>query len=185
MVCPSDDSLYQPFYYAGDPTQGALFNSSYGINEFLTCYAPSDQPGIPPIDEAYPVASNGYRKVDWPKVLSAPHSTDTIVSADNISGVLLEPYDPNTILNGDSSYAASNAYPLNYPNQYDWRRHASSKQKYGTLNVLYLDGHCATVNQGKSSGMTDAPNILNDINGLDYVLGPNVTGRAALQTMPY
>ena len=62
LVCPADDFPYQPFYYAGDPTQGLLFNSSYGINEFLTCYAPDDQPGVTPIDEAYPVSANGFRK---------------------------------------------------------------------------------------------------------------------------
>ena len=104
MVCPSDNHVYQPF--PSVPNQAVLFNSSYGINNFLTCYNPSATPASIPADEAYPVSLHGFRRVDWPKVLAAPHSSQTIVAADNYSGVLLEPYDPNTIPNADSQSTA-------------------------------------------------------------------------------
>jgi prepilin-type processing-associated H-X9-DG protein len=186
MICPADQFPYQPF--SAFPNEPLLFNSSYSINEFLTCYDPDCAPYATPQDEAYPVANNGFRKVDWPKALIAPHASDTIVAADSYSGVLLEPYDPNTPLNNDTSYAAAYPFPTNYPNQYEWRRHASSSAKYGTCNVLYLDGHVSPVIQGHSSTtnpLIDAPNVINPINGLDWQLGTTVNGAAVLQTQPY
>jgi prepilin-type N-terminal cleavage/methylation domain-containing protein/prepilin-type processing-associated H-X9-DG protein len=186
MICPSDEHIYQPF--PSVPGQQVLFNSSYGINNFLTCYNPGAISGATPVDEAYPIIPNGFRRVDWPKVLTAPHSAETIVAADNYSGVLLEPYDPNTIPNSDSQSTASQPFPNNLANQFDWRRHASPSAKRGQCNVLYLDGHVTSVRQGASSTsspLLDAAGVTNDICGLDWQLGTVVNGRALIQTQPY
>lgn len=185
MICPADQYVYQPF--APTPYQDVLFNSSYSINNFLTCYNPHCLPGATPQDEAYPVSNHGFRLVDWPLVLNARHSTETIVAADSYSGVILEPYDPNTLPNDDTAGSTSYPFPYNYPNQYDWRRHSGS-HKYGTCNVLYLDGHVASVTQGQSSTTDptlDAPGVINDINGLDWRLGAVVNAKAIQQTQPY
>jgi prepilin-type N-terminal cleavage/methylation domain-containing protein/prepilin-type processing-associated H-X9-DG protein len=190
MLCPADETPYQPFTTG---SQNLLFNSSYSINNFLTIWNPdfngtTYNNGVP-IDEAYPIFPGGFRKVAWPKVAIAPHSSDTIVAADSTSGTLLEPYDPNTIPNARTTEpSATFPYPSNLPNQYDWRRHAAPSANRGTCNVLYLDGHVSPVRQGQSSTTSpgfDAYNIINDINGLDGSLSANVQGAALLQTQPY
>ena len=185
MICPSQVQPYAPpLNPPPNPAMPNLFNSSYGMNEFLSIYDPTGNksPGPWPIDMAYLVSSHGYRKVDWPKVLNAPHSAETIVAADNYSDLLLEPYDPNTIPNNDSSYDV-----VNLPDQYDWHRHASHTAKYGFCNVLYLDGHVATCNQGPTStqsGIDDLNNV-SDICGLDYHLSTAVIAKAVRETQPY
>ena len=186
MLCPADEYLYQPF--PSVPGQELLFNSSYSINQFLTVYNPNCLPYAQPHDEIYTPSPTGPRHVDWPKVLIAPHSSDTIVAADSTSGALLEPYDPNTVPNARTIGSASLAYPNNLPNQFDWRRHASLSAKRGTCNVLYLDGHVSPARQGQSSAtspMFDAYDVINDINGIDGGLSPQVIGRALMQTQPY
>jgi prepilin-type N-terminal cleavage/methylation domain-containing protein/prepilin-type processing-associated H-X9-DG protein len=179
MSCPADQTPFQPF--PSVPGQNVLFNSCYGINEFVTINAPTWSGTAAPIDQYYPVSLNGFRRVDWPKVLNAPHSAETIVAADSISGWVLEPYDPNTVPNGDAPTAP-------YYHQYDWRRHAASKTKLGTCNVLYLDGHVSPARQGASSTTIpkiDAVGVVNDVCGLDYQLGASVNGKALRQTQPY
>jgi len=182
MICPSDENIYQPF--PSVPGQQVLFNSSYGMNEFLTCYAPDWTPTAAtpqPTDEAYPVSNHGFRRVDWPNVLNMPHSAETILAADNYSGVLLESYDPNTLPNGDAAAAP-------WANQFDWKRHAPAGAKRGKCNVLWVDGHVTPVNQGASSTTQsglDAAGVVNDVNGLDWQLGATVNAKATLQTQPY
>ncbi len=186
MICPADEHVYQPF--PSVPGQNILFNSSYGINNFLTCYNPDCLPGATPVDEAYPVSNHGFRQVDWPKVLTAPRSSEKFVAADNYSGVLLEPYDPNSVPNADTQSTASLTFPNNFANQFDWHRHAASGAKRGMCNVLYLDGHVSPVRQGASSTsnpLLDAVGVTSDICGLDWQLGAVVNARAVVQTQPY
>jgi prepilin-type processing-associated H-X9-DG protein len=183
MICPADQTPYQPF--PSVPGQQILFNSSYGMNEFVTCNAPSWGTGSymtpEPADEFYLVSPGGFRRVDWPKVSNAPHSSNTILAADNISGTVLEPYDPNTVPNAQAPTSP-------FANEYDWKRHAPSNAKRGMCNVLYLDGHVSPARQGQSSTSNptfDAPNVVNDICGLDGALGPTVIAKALQQTQPY
>jgi prepilin-type processing-associated H-X9-DG protein len=185
MICPSDPTPYNPFPAVAGQDQNILFNSSYGMNEFVTCNAGSwgqGQWATPePTDEDYPVYFHGFRRVDWPRVLNAPHPSETIVAADNTSGTVLEPYDPNTVPNNQSP-----TYPYN--NEYNWRRHAASNAKRGLLNVLYLDGHVSKAMQGQSSTsnpLFDSSTAINDINGLDSSLSPTVVAKAIRQTQPY
>jgi prepilin-type N-terminal cleavage/methylation domain-containing protein/prepilin-type processing-associated H-X9-DG protein len=179
VICPADPTPFQPF--PSVPGQNVLFNSCYGMNEFITCNAPTWSGVGPPMDQYYPVAYNGFRRVDWPRVLTAPHSAETIVVADNVSGPVLEPYDPNTVPNNDAPSAP-------YTDQYDWRRHAAVSAKRGICNVLYLDGHVSPARQAPSSTsspLLDAVGITGDIAGLDWQLGAAVNGKALRQTQPY
>ncbi len=183
MICPAQEKPYQPF--PSVPGQAILFNSSYGMNEFITCNAPNWGQGIYntpfPTDEFYPIFPGGFRRVDWPRVLSAPHSSTTIVAADNLYGTVLEPYDPNTVPNVQAPSAP-------FDNQYDWKRHAASGAKRGLCNVLYLDGHVAPAKQGRTSASNakfDDANAINDVCGLDGALSTNVRNKAIQQTQPY
>lgn len=187
MICPADPSPFKPFIF-GD-AEPLLFNSSYGINQFLTLWNPSHTKAMgSPVDRAYGVVPNGFRKVHWPRVLNAPHASETIVAADNYHNAMLEPYDPNTNPNANSGGVAGD--PNNEPNkdQYDWKRHASRSAKFGTLNVLYLDGHVTSVTQGPSSTanpMFDNETAMSDICGLNFNLSAGVIAKALRQTQPY
>ena len=183
FICPADQDPYTPFNTF--PNEPLLFNCSYGINQFLTINAPGFNPSPTspaPVDEWSTPSPTGTRRVNWPVVLNAPHATETIVAADTISGVVLEPYDPNTVPNQDV------ASDPTYANQFDWKRHASRSARRGNLNVLYLDGHVTVATQGPSSTATptqDDPNALSDICGIAYWLSPGVISKALHQTQPY
>lgn len=181
MICPADDHPYQPF--AGTPGQNVLFNSSYGINNFMSIWNynyPSTGPV--PKDEITPVGPGSLRQFDWPNVLQTQNASERVFIADNLSGVLLEPWYPNT-----PQLSAGPVFPDNYPNQFDWRRHASPSAKRGQANVLYLDGHAATVRQGQTSATNatqDDPNFIADICGLGGTSSATVQARAKHQFIP-
>lgn len=156
FICPSDDSPYRPFT---GPTELNLFNTSYGINNFMTIYDGagwSSTPGIP----------NGTDDISghtWPKRSQVRNSSEKIVVNEVESGALASPWSPNTFV------AAST-------DQWEWPRHSKAGDK-GRLNVLYADGHVATVVQGTDiAGKTS-----NDVSGLDFPFGPNVTIKAERQ----
>jgi prepilin-type N-terminal cleavage/methylation domain-containing protein/prepilin-type processing-associated H-X9-DG protein len=180
MVCPSDDHPYQPF--AGTTGQQILFNSSYGLNDFMSIWN-YNYPSTGPVPKDEITTAGGpYRRYDWPNVLQINNSSEKVFIADNLSGCLLEPWYPNT-----PQAISGYAYPDNYPNQFDWRRHANPHSKRGQTNVLFLDGHAATVRQGMTSTSNptqDDPNFSADICGLASTSSSTIITRAEHQLLP-
>ena len=184
FVCPADTNPFEPFNQDGSgPSLASMCQCSYGMNNFLTIdVGPQQETVLPLKDQDNPVTApltSSTRRVEWPKAFETPHPSNKVVVTDLYYGYIIDWYYPNTIPNADATQ-----YPWNL--QIDWRRHASSKSKVGTINVLYLDGHVATARQntnGKAGH--DQPNVVNDINGLDYSLGTTVVSAMKNQSQPY
>jgi prepilin-type processing-associated H-X9-DG protein len=149
------------------------------MNDFLSIDVGFGQETVLPLKDQDSPVTSGVRQVEWPKAYTATRASDKVVVTDLTHGYIIDWYYPNTIPNVDAP-----AYPWN--NQIDWRRHASSKSRAGTVNVLYLDGHVSPAIQNPN-GMNghDQPNVVNDINGLDYTLGTAVNAKMKFQSQAY
>jgi prepilin-type N-terminal cleavage/methylation domain-containing protein/prepilin-type processing-associated H-X9-DG protein len=160
FICPSDDEPFRPFTYPGEED---LFNSSYGINNFMSIYdgagwaAPA---GVP----------NGIDDISghaWPKRSSVKRSSEKILASEVHRSPMISPWYPNGF-----NYAQDE--------QWEWPRHAKSNGSAGQLNVLYCDGHVAVARQG-----SDIPDRAdNDISAMASDMGAGVIAKAESQWLP-
>ena len=162
MICPSDTSPFQPFTFPGEED---LFNTSYGINNYLSFY---DGEGF----GANPGVLDGIDGLNsrraWTKRAACRKPSDKLLVTDVKVGIVIETFYPNT----DD--------PVDDINEIDWPRHGNPKTpKAGAANFLYADGHVGTLRQGK-----DVAGQVNDVNGLLDFYGPVVRSLADRQWLP-
>lgn len=150
-ICPSNDNPYQPF--VANPGEDRLFRTSYGINRWASikdgdAFTNTLADGFDDLTKTtlYP----GHR---WPRRSQMKSPGEFVIVSELRWGYTLGYLTPNTVTSTPAGPAVEG--------EWDWRRHASSKDKFGKLNVLFLDGHVATATQG-----TDKANAVNDICGL-------------------
>jgi prepilin-type processing-associated H-X9-DG protein len=126
LVCPDDLEPYQPYQY---PTITSL-QCSYGINPFMSVAYDSPPDG----------RCNWYGHLHR-KVAGAKNSSDTILVMEMRWGWFGNWFEPNK---WEGAQAASEWF------DWDWyRHHAKSGNKVkGRSNVLWLDGHVTTTQQG-------------------------------------
>jgi len=111
-----------------------------------------------------------------PKVIAAKNTSEKILLAEVSYGWLASWFAPNSYLGG-AGVPGSEWF------DFDWYRHhvKSGNRLRGRMNVLYLDGHVASVNQG----VDVVGKFNNDICSMaDWVVGAEVAKRGERQWLP-
>jgi prepilin-type processing-associated H-X9-DG protein len=112
-----------------------------------------------------------------PKVLGVKNSSEKILLGEiKRYGWLINWFAPNT-WQGGAGVPGSDWYDT------DWYRHSvrpGSRTK-GKTNILWVDGHVTTVNQG-----SDIPGYFNNdiVSAADWVVGGSVAKRGEMQWFP-
>jgi prepilin-type N-terminal cleavage/methylation domain-containing protein/prepilin-type processing-associated H-X9-DG protein len=173
VVCPADDSPYWPFQEY--PNQKNL-QCSYGMNPMMSV-ANDEVPYGGGIPARAPLGVCDWYGHQQPKVTGAKNSSEKILLAEVNQGWIASWFAPNTY-QGGSGVPGSDWF------DWDWRRHQAKRGNNirGRSNVLYLDGHVATVKQG-----VDLPgSFSNDIYAMaNWNVGNEVMNRAAQQWLPF
>ncbi|MEA2707936.1 MAG: hypothetical protein QOF78_537 [Phycisphaerales bacterium] len=161
-LCPSHDTPYWPFQEY--PNHKNL-QTSYGLNPKMSVASDSNGDGI-----------CDFQVHKHPKVLGAKNSSEKILLGEVRSlGWIVSWYAPNTWQGGSGT--GSDWF------DWDWYRHNTrpGSRTKGKSNVLFLDGHVATVNQG-----VDQPGrYANEIySAADWIVGTGVSKRGERQWYP-
>ena len=171
-ICPSDDNPFPP--YGG--SRAEWFRCSYGLNNLMTIHDGAGWSIHPDMldgqDDITPWADAGHTVPRLqPRINKSKNASEKILAADIYYGYLLEPWHPNSLF----------STPKPYWHQWNWDRHKTKNaQALGQANVLWLDGHVTTVQQG-----VDKLNQFNPICSADpFYGGPAVAAKGTLQWWP-
>ena len=166
-ICPANDNPYQPF--VANVGEDRLFRTSYGINRWASI---KDGEAFGNVladgfdDTTKTTSIVGHR---WPKRSQMKSPSEFVLVSELRWGYMLDYLSPNKV----TSLPAGSGVE----GEWDWRRHAKPSDRAGKANVLFVDGHVATVTQGR-----DARDVVNDMCGLGN-WGPAVRGKAIRQLL--
>jgi prepilin-type N-terminal cleavage/methylation domain-containing protein/prepilin-type processing-associated H-X9-DG protein len=168
-LCPADDTPYWPFQ---EYPNNKNLQTSYGMNPYMSV---ADDES--PYTGSYPSRAP-FGICDWyghkqPKVSGAKNASEKILLGEvGDYGWMVSWFAPNTF-QGGAGVPGSPWF------DWDWYRHSTKPgaRTKGRSNVLFLDGHVSTVNQG-----VDAPGRYNEIcSAADWVVGTEVAKKGQQQ----
>jgi prepilin-type processing-associated H-X9-DG protein len=137
-ICPSDDTPYWPFQ---EYPNNKNLQTSYGINPFMSVANDVVPGGDPPNPKRAPLGICDWYGFQQRKITGVKNTAEVILLGEVRQGWMVNWFAPNTF---EGAQAGSDWF------DWDWYRHSKypGRKTRGRSNVLWLDGHVSTVNQG-------------------------------------
>jgi prepilin-type N-terminal cleavage/methylation domain-containing protein/prepilin-type processing-associated H-X9-DG protein len=131
-ICPADDT---PFWPYDDYPNHKNVQSSYGINQMMSVGSDGKDGVVDGICD--------FQLHRHPKILGVKNSAEKILLGEIRYGWIASFYAPNSFQGGAQ-------VPNSDWQDWDWYRHSKTpgRRTDGRANVLWMDGHVTTVNQG-------------------------------------